>query len=129
MNTLGPKPPENLDAPADGAASPPPGGLDWRRIDPVDVVAIVAVAAGLVWSYWPTLTRLYQVWVREPDYSHGFLVLPIALVILWKLWPAPGPASPVPWPLGWVLVVVALLARWHFHEQGSTWSESATLLP
>ena len=35
------------------------------------------------------LVWFYRTWDREPDYTHGFLVVPIALVILWHLWPKP----------------------------------------
>ena len=48
-----------------------------------------------------TSPRWYRTWNREPDYSHGFLVLPIALVILWKTLAAgPDDARPAPWLAG-----------------------------
>lgn len=45
--------------------------------------AFVFVAA-LLWSYWPTLVEMVRTWNREPDYSHGYLVLPFALFFLWS---------------------------------------------
>jgi exosortase len=36
-----------------------------------------------VWAWWPTLLELERTWNREPDYSHGYLVVPLALVFLW----------------------------------------------
>jgi len=36
-----------------------------------------------VWSYWPIVTRLAATWSNEPDYSHGFLVVPVALGLMW----------------------------------------------
>jgi hypothetical protein len=36
---------------------------------------LVVLAAG-VWSYWPMLTELVAAWEREPDCSHGYLVVP-----------------------------------------------------
>ena len=36
-----------------------------------------------VWSYWPTLTAMVGQWVHQPDYSHGFLVLPLSAFFLW----------------------------------------------
>lgn len=39
--------------------------------------------AAIVWAYWPTLVHLASEWERQPDYSHGFLVAPIALAFLW----------------------------------------------
>ncbi len=110
---------------------PPAGGLGAfpRRLDPAEVAGIAAVSVGLLVAYWPNLAGLYRTWVREPDYSHGFLVLPIALVILWKLWPGEAGPRPSTWAPGWALVLAALGARYHFHEAGSTWSETATVLP
>ncbi|QEL18139.1 exosortase/archaeosortase family protein [Limnoglobus roseus] len=32
------------------------------------------VAALLAWAYWPTLAFLYEKWIGDPQYSHGFLV-------------------------------------------------------
>lgn len=43
----------------------------------------LCLALGL-WAYWPTLLELIATWDREPDYSHGFLVVPLALVFLWQ---------------------------------------------
>ncbi len=79
-------------------------------------------------AYWPNFQDLYRTWDREPDYSHGFLVLPIALVILYRLWPSDGPPRPGPWLPGLLLVVVGLGLRAWFHERGQTWSETATVL-
>lgn len=45
------------------------------------VFAVLAVAFG--WAYWPTLTTMVATWNDEPDYSHGFLVAPIAAYLLW----------------------------------------------
>ena len=41
---------------------------------------------GLVfgWASWPTLTNIISVWSDEPDYSHGYLVVPICFFLLWK---------------------------------------------
>jgi len=44
---------------------------------------LVALAASLLWCYWPTLLNLAERWSRDPQYSHGFLVPLFALVILW----------------------------------------------
>lgn len=41
------------------------------------------VLAGVLWSYWPTLIQVVNQWLLQPDYSHGFLVMPIALGFLW----------------------------------------------
>jgi len=47
------------------------------------------IAAGLltvcltVWLFGQTLGQLVTTWKTEPDYSHGFLVVPFALLTLW----------------------------------------------
>jgi exosortase len=57
------------------------------------LAAASAVAALLLWSYWPIAEWLYRTWSRNPDYSHGFLVPVFAIALLWlrrDLWPAHG---------------------------------------
>lgn len=47
------------------------------------LVAIAAVVGVGLWAYWPTLSELFATWSREPDYSHGYLVVPLAAYFLW----------------------------------------------
>jgi exosortase len=103
-------------------------GFRWSDLTPLDRVSLGAVIAALGWAYLPNFKFLHQAW-QQPDYTHGYLVLPIALVILWKRWPGSGEFRPDPWLPGWLLVVAALGARLVFHERGQNWSEAATLLP
>lgn len=42
------------------------------------------VTAAVLWSYWPTLLEMVRKWESHPDYSHGYLVVPIALFFLWS---------------------------------------------
>ncbi|MBI1904253.1 MAG: exosortase/archaeosortase family protein [Planctomycetia bacterium] len=51
-------------------------GLDW-------IVAALVVGATFFCSFWRTLVALVGDWQRQADYSHGFLVAPLALVVLW----------------------------------------------
>jgi exosortase len=41
------------------------------------------VAAGLLWSYWPTLAALERRWSSDPQYTHGYVVPVFALIVLW----------------------------------------------
>lgn len=43
----------------------------------------VAMLAAIGWAYWPTLTNMVHAWESQPDYSHGYLVIPLALLFLW----------------------------------------------
>jgi exosortase len=45
--------------------------------------AMAALGLLFFWAFWPQLVSLVDVWSREPDYSHGFLVPIIALLFLW----------------------------------------------
>jgi exosortase len=46
--------------------------------------ASLALLITFVWAYWPTLVEMIGQWVNQPDYSHGFIVLPIAIFFLWS---------------------------------------------
>ena len=48
------------------------------------VLAGLVMLAAVMWAYWPTLAEMVNQWNRQPDYSHGYLVLPIALFFLWS---------------------------------------------
>ena len=50
---------------------------------PVWIGSLLALGA-LVWSYWPVAAKLVDAWNTEPDYSHGYLILPVALFLLWS---------------------------------------------
>jgi exosortase len=43
-----------------------------------------AMLGAIAWSYWPTLREMVRQWQTQPDYSHGFLVAPIAVYFLWQ---------------------------------------------
>src|SRR5688572_27303523 len=48
------------------------------------VVGLVLLLVSFGWAYWPTLRDMVRQWSTQPDYSHGFLVLPLSLVFLWS---------------------------------------------
>jgi exosortase len=80
------------------------------KVDARWQVAAVACLAGLfVWTYWSTLVELVATWDREPDYSHGYLVVPVALFFLWaRREQFPGFAERLAWPgLGLVALSIA----------------------
>jgi exosortase len=47
-------------------------------------LALLAAALVLGLAYLPNFRDLYSIWTDDPNYSHGSLVVPIALVILWQ---------------------------------------------
>ena len=49
-----------------------------------DAAAIVGLGMALFWAYGAVLARLVAQWRDDENYSHGFLVLPIAVFIAWQ---------------------------------------------
>jgi exosortase len=47
------------------------------------LLATALVVPGLVWSYWPTLVDLVELWSYRAEYSHGWLVPLFAVALLW----------------------------------------------
>jgi exosortase len=84
-------------------------------------------------AYLPNLRALMTIWRDDPSYSHGYLVIPIALYILWQRISDPQPKTTqqvvlAPW-WGWVLLVLILLVRASAYERGIEWLENATIIP
>jgi exosortase len=86
----------------------------WHRPPmPAIVLALptAALAVALAWAYWPTLATLVRRWDSNPDYSHGYLVAPFALLFLWvRRDRFPGFASRPAW-LGLSVIVLSLALR------------------
>jgi exosortase len=114
------------ETPASTTGTPP--ARSWS-VPPSLGVATTVVVVALGWSYASNLRYLYAIWNQDPNYSHGFLVVPVALVLLWQRWVADPPSALKPAWWGWVALVAVLVLRAVFYERGSEWSETATLLP
>jgi exosortase len=100
-----------------------------RRLPASGLVAGVVVTAALAAAYAPNLAELARQWADEPNYSHGFLVAPIALAILWQRRGELDRARLRPNLLGWVALVAILAARGYLFELNQRWVEGATLIP
>jgi exosortase len=48
------------------------------------LTAAVAVIAGFVLVYWQVLVRLVDAWTNDGNYSHGFLIIPLAAYFVWE---------------------------------------------
>jgi exosortase len=46
-------------------------------------LGLLLLLAALLWSYWPTLINMWQIWQRDDEYSSGILVPFLALYVLW----------------------------------------------
>ena len=71
----------------------------------------LATLVAILWSYWPTLERMVDKWVNQPDYSHGFFVLPIAVFFLWSRRTAIALKDLRPNGWGAVLLLFAVASR------------------
>ena len=117
--------PDPIDSVSIGSQSDRPW---WRNLSRTETLVTAIVVGAFLGAYAPNLIDLVKTWIREPDYSHGFLVLPIALVIMYRLWPQKPSDQPTPWMPGLLVVVLGLGLRVWFHNRGQNWSETATLL-
>ena len=94
---------------------------------------LVAAVAAFAFAYAPNFRELFSVWSSDPNYQHGFLVIPIALMIVWNRVSGEsirqGDDKPsMVWPSAALLAVV-LLTRAVAYERGSQWTETATMIP
>lgn len=95
--------------------------------------ALGTVTLTLALSYAPNLRQLYRAWSDDPNYSHGYLVIPIALFILWRRlgempWQRSRDAIQTPW-WAWVFLAIIVTMRAVAYERSFGWIETATLVP
>ena len=89
------------------------------------IVGLAALAATFLWIYWPTLLRLIVAWNVEPDYSHGYFVVPLALFFLWtRRDRMPQPQGPSWGGLACILagLAVHVLGSLYYLEPLNGWS-------
>lgn len=102
----------------------------WNMLGPHSVAMLVTIGV-LCWSYLPNLIDLGHTWSTDPNYTHGFLVIPIALVIFWSRPHIPeasaGSSGWQKWAWG-ALALLSLLRIW-MYEKGNQWFETFTLVP
>jgi exosortase len=76
------------------------------------IIGLAVVGGAFLWAYWPTLVDLVQAWEREPDYSHGFFVAPLAIYFLWyRRDLKPASSHKLAWG-GMALILLSLLVRY-----------------
>lgn len=105
-----------------------PPAAAGRPIDRKTLLAAGAAAtAALAVAYLPNLRELAQQWNDNPNYSHGFLVAPIAAAILWQRRDEIDPARLRPNLLGWAALLGLLAVRAYLFSRNERWGESATI--
>jgi len=78
----------------------------------IRIILLMVLGVVFVWAYWPTLKSLAHSWNTQPDYSHGFLVAPIALYFLWMRRDSIPSFSANLAPFGAVLILLSGVMRW-----------------
>jgi exosortase len=63
----------------------------------------------LGWSFWPTLEFMYEKWVSDPQYSHGFLVPLFSGYLLWRAHSAGQITMSEPWPMLGLIVLACCI--------------------
>lgn len=61
--------------------NPPPASA---AVDRRTVGAIALVAAALIVAFWDVLQKLVLDWSQDENYSHGFLIIPLAAYLTWE---------------------------------------------
>jgi exosortase len=72
--------------------------------------AILLAIASFVILYHGVMSELIQDWVRDDNYSHGFLIVPLALYFAWERRSAFAETQARPSSAALILIVVAVLA-------------------
>ena len=71
------------------------------------VLAVAVGSFGIL--YWPVLVRLWEAWATDDNYSHGYLIVPLAAYFVWERRIRLLALPPQPWNAG-ILVVLAGLS-------------------
>ena len=71
--------------------------------------AAALAAATFLFLYGPVLARLYQDWMHDDNYSHGILIIPLALYFAWERRHRVAAEPPNPSAFGLVVVSVGLI--------------------
>lgn len=60
---------------------------EWFPLSPRQLAGVlggVVILSALLWSYWPTVSDLMEVWYRSDEYSSGLLVPFLAAYVVWS---------------------------------------------
>jgi len=100
--------PDGVDAPVADASGTGEASISVASL----VGAAMVLVASVCWAYWPTLSETFAAWIKEPDYSHGFLVAPLAILFLY-LRRVEFPSSAIrPAAAGLTLLLACLVLRY-----------------
>jgi len=69
------------------------------------MVAAALIALGFATLYWQVLANLVSDWYHDDNYSHGFLIVPLALYFVWERREKLQKIPAAPSALGFVVVL------------------------
>lgn len=49
----------------------------------VQWLSVLGLLAAVLWIFWPTYVGIEKLWRTDPDQTHGYLVVPFVLYLLW----------------------------------------------
>ena len=55
-----------------------------RRIVPQVAASWLLIIVPCVWLYAPVVAKLVHDWIHDENYSHGFLIVPLAMFFAWE---------------------------------------------
>lgn len=73
------------------------------------VVMLTGLALAFIFAFFPVIRDLVTIWLSSDDNSHGLLIVPISLYLMWRNREAIKASQIVPGRFGWVLPVIAIL--------------------
>jgi exosortase len=91
-----------------GQTGMPPSAkrIPWGIVLPI--IGLLAIAG---WAYWPAIGDISSAWLSNPDYTHGFFVIPISVWLLWARRSQAPVADVAPDWRGLLLLAAAGLVR------------------
>lgn len=69
---------------------------------------LVLTGAAFLWLYWGVLVRLSEDWLNDDNYSHGLLIIPLALFFAWERRHKLAALTPSPSLFGLVVVLAGV---------------------
>ena len=92
-----------------------------------EAAAVAAVLAALVGAYWPSFRNLWGQWMRDPDYSYGVFVVPIAAAIFWSRRGLLDRSRMRPRWWGFLPLAAVVALRFPLYEWNEQYIEMATI--
>jgi len=78
-------------------------------------LGVLLILAGI---FWPTLFSMIEVWDRSETFTHGYLIFPISVWLIWRKWDELAQIQPRP-DLRGLILLAAAGAGWLLADAGS----------